>query len=209
MKTILENWKRFVEEQGDSSVYGEIQTIIDNNQYLKGKIQANKDTVFDLGDKFFLMSEVDHIAERHQDRCFPGSLFLKPPEDIKKAILSVVKNISPEAGKALAVSTGIGGLGMERLVKGGEEVAKLPDFKMNDGTIVKVRKMGKNPGQVTDKMSVIAPKIGEAGGKPVLSLVTAFPGFMGTGQGGQGDIEIKNRSEFTENGYYFLIPEDC
>ena len=80
---------------------------------------------------------------------------------------------------------------------------------MNDGTLVKIKKEGQNPGQVTDQLTVIAPSIGDAGGKPVLSLVTAFPGFMGTGQGGEGDIEIKDRADFTKNGYYFLVPEGC
>ena len=99
---------------------------------------------------------------------------------------------------------------MERLVKATpEQIADLEDYKMNDGTLVKIKKEGANPGQVTDRLTVIAPPIGEAGGKPVLSLVTAFPGFMGTGQGGEGDIEIEDRGDFTKNGYYFLIPENC
>ena len=99
---------------------------------------------------------------------------------------------------------------MERLVKvNPEELSELEDYKMNDGTIVKIKKEGQNPGRVTDRLTVIAPSIGQAGGKPVLSLVTAFPGFMGTGKGGGGDVEIKNRADFTKNGYYFVVPEDC
>jgi len=208
MELILERWNQFVNEA--EGPYKEIQAIIDGNQYLKGNITASEETVYDMGDKYFLMSGVSHIAERHQDKCFPGSLFLKGNDAIKEAILSVVRQMPPEGGKTMAVSTGIEGLGMERLVKATpEEIAGFEDYKMSDGTLVKIKKEGQDPGQVTDKLSVIAPSIGTAAGKPVLSLVTAFPGFMGTGQGGEGDIEIKNRSDFTENGYYFLVPEGC
>jgi len=208
MKTLLENWNNYLNEE--SVPYEEIQAIIDGNQYLKGQIVASEETVYDLGDKYFLMSGVSHIAERHKDKCFPGSLFLQGDDLVKEAVLNIVRGMDPTAGKVLAVSSGVDGLGMERLVKATpEEVAGLEDYKMNDGTLVKIKKEGQNPGQTTDRLTVIAPSIGDAGGKPVLSLVTAFPGFMGTGQGGEGDVEIKDRADFTKNGYYFLIPEDC
>ena len=208
MKLILENWNRFLNE--NEIPFKEIQNIIDGNQYLKGKVVADDNTVYDLGDKYFLMSGVSHLAERHQEKCFPGSLFLKGDEAIKQAVLNVVRAMPPTGGKTVAFSTGIEGLGMERLVKTTPDaVAKFEDFKMKDGTVVKIKKEGNNPGRVTDKLSVIAPSIGEAGGKPVLSLVTAFPGFMGTGKGGEGDIEIKDRADFTKNGYYFVMPESC
>ena len=208
MKTLLENWNSYLNEQ--SAPYEEIQAIIDGNQYLKGKIVASEETVYDLGDKYFLMSGVSHIAERHKDKCFPGSLFLLGDDLVKEAVLNIVRGMDPTAGKVLAVPSGVGGLGMERLVKTTpEEIAGLEDYKMKDGTLVKIKKEGQNPGQATDRLTVIAPSIGDAGGKPVLSLVTAFPGFMGTGQGDDGDIEIKDRANFTKNGYYFLVPEDC
>ena len=208
MKTLLENWNSYLNEQ--SAPYEEIQAIIDGNQYLKGKIVASEETVYDLGDKYFLMSGVSHIAERHKDKCFPGSLFLLGDDLVKEAVLNIVRGMDPTAGKVLAVPSGVDGLGMERLVKTTpEEIAGLEDYKMKDGTLVKIKKEGQNPGQATDRLTVIAPSIGDAGGKPVLSLVTAFPGFMGTGQGDDGDIEIKDRANFTKNGYYFLVPEDC
>ena len=208
MKLLLENWRGFIKEA--EVPYKEIQAIIDGNQYLKGKINATPDTIYDMGDRYFLMSGVSHIAERHRDKCFPGSLFLVDDNVVKEAILKIVKEMPPEAGKVLAVSSGVSQLGMERLVKSSaEEIAELEDYKMKDGTMIKIKKEGQNPGQVTDRLTVIAPVIGTASGKPVLSLVTAFPGFMGTGKGGDGDVEIKNRADFTKNGYYFLIPENC
>ena len=208
MELILEKWQKFLNES--EIPFKEIQNIIDGNQYLKGKVVADDNTVYDLGDKYFLMSGVSHLAERHQEKCFPGSLFLKGDEAIKQAVLNVVRAMPPTGGKTMAFSTGIEGLGMERLVKTTPDaVAKFEDFKMKDGTVVKIKKEGNNPGRVTDKLSVIAPSIGEAGGKPVLSLVTAFPGFMGTGNGGEDDIEIKDRADFTKNGYYFVMPESC
>tara|TARA_R110000796_G_scaffold30505_3_gene81457 strand:+ start:1323 stop:1949 length:627 start_codon:yes stop_codon:yes gene_type:complete len=208
MKLLLEKWSSYLNEQ--SVPYEEIQAIIDGNQYLKGKIVASEETVYDLGDKYFLMSGVSHIAKRHKDKCFPGSLFLQGDDLVKEAVLNIVRGMDPTAGKVLAVPSSVDGLGMERLVKTTpEEIAGLEDYKMNDGTLVKIKKEGQNPGQATDRLTVIAPSIGDAGGKPVLSLVTAFPGFMGTGKGGEGDIEIKDRADFTKNGYYFLVPEGC
>jgi len=209
-------WDDDYDEDEDAPVpYEEIQAIIDGNQYLKGKITATEETVYDLGDKYFLMSGVSHIAERHKDRCFPGSLFLKGDDEVKDAVLNIVRGMSPEAGKVLAVPSGISGLGMERLVKATpEEIEEFEDYDMGRGATVKIKKEGSDPGKVTDKLTVIAPSIGDAGGKPVLSLVTAFPGFMGTGKGDkekgvEGDVEIKDRADFTKNGYYFLVPEDC
>jgi hypothetical protein len=210
MNNLFENWRRYIKEEVGAPPYEEIQSIIDSNPYLKGKIEANETTVHDLGDKYLLMSGVTHIAERHQDKCFPGSLFLLGDDAIMEAILNVVRDMPAEIGKALAVPSGIEGLGMERLQKiGPEKISDFEDYTMNDGTIVKVVREGDNPGVVTDRLTVIAPKIGEADGVPVVSLVTAFPGFMGTGHGGSGDIEIKDRAEFTKNGYYFSIPEEC
>jgi hypothetical protein len=209
MKLILENWKKYLEEQ-ECNPLQEIQQLIDGNQYLKGKVVASKKTVHDLGDKYLLMAGVSHIAERHQEKCFPGSLFNVGEDQIMQAILNVVKQMPPEGGKVLAVASGVDNLGTERLVKADpEQVATLKDYKMKDGTVVKIKSEGDNPGKPTDRLSVIAPSIGEACGKPVLSLVTAFPGFMGTGKGGSGDIEIKDRKDFAPNGYYFVIPEQC
>ena len=204
---LTENWRKFLEE--DRSPYEEIQQIIDGNQYLKGKIEASEKTVHDLGDKFLLMSGVGHLKERHADPCFPGSLFLKDEETIMQAVMAAVKQIDPAIGKVLAVQTGIEGLGKERLVKLRPE--EITDFEeMDAGGIVKIKKVPKGKdGKVTDRLSVIAPRIGDAGGKPVLSLVTAFPGYMGTGKGPDGDIEIKSRDDFTKNGYVFLLPEEC
>ena len=218
MKLLMENWRQYLkeahepghEEEGAPVPYEEIQAIIDGNQYLKGKITAGEETVYDLGDKYFLMSGVSHIAERHKDKCFPGSLFLKGDNEVKEAVLNIVRGMSPDAGKVLAVPSGVEGLGMERLVKTTpEEIEGFEDYDMGRDVTVKRKKEGDNPGQITDKLTVIAPSIGEASGKPVLSLVTAFPGFMGTGEGGEGDIEIKDRADFTKYGYYFLVPEDC
>ena len=103
MKLILERWNQFVNEA--EGPYEEIQAIIDGNQYLKGNVTASEETVYDMGDKYFLMSGVSHIAERHQDKCFPGSLFLKGNDAVKEAILGVVRQMPPEGGVSLAVST--------------------------------------------------------------------------------------------------------
>ena len=93
MKLIIESWREFLKEENEVP-YEEIQGIIDGNQYLKGKITAGPETVHDLGDKYLLMSGVSHIAERHKDKCFPGSLFLQSDEAVKQAILNIVKEIN-------------------------------------------------------------------------------------------------------------------
>ena len=204
MKILLENWKQFIKEQ--EVPYEEIQNIIDGNQYLKGKVEANQNTVHDLGDRYLLMAGVAHLKQRHADPCYPGSLFLGSEEDIMDAVRAAAKQIDPEVGKVLAIESGVRGLGKERLNKATPQ--EIADLEEKEG--VKVRKVpAGDDGVVTDRISVIAPRIGEAAGRPVLSLVTAFPGYMGTGKGGEGDIEIKDRADFTKNGYYFLIPEDC
>ena len=191
MKLLMENWRQFLKES--EVPYEKIQTIIDNNQYLRGKIKATSETIHDLGDKYLLMSGVSHIAERHRDPCFPGSLFSAEVDEsqVEKAILNIVGKMNPQAGKALAVPSGIPNLGMERLVKATpEEISDFEDYVMQGRTPVKVKikREGQNPGQVTDRLTVIAPPIGEVevtrrdsedGVKvkmPVLSLVTALPG---------------------------------
>ena len=68
MKLILERWNQFVNEA--EGPYEEIQAIIDGNQYLKGNVTASEETVYDMGDKYFLMSGVSHIAERHTGRVY-------------------------------------------------------------------------------------------------------------------------------------------
>jgi len=37
-------------EDGEELIYSQIQSMIDNNQFLKGKVEANKDTVYESGD---------------------------------------------------------------------------------------------------------------------------------------------------------------
>jgi hypothetical protein len=75
-------------------MYQEIQNLIDNNQFLKGKVKADKSTVFEAGNFLLLLGDLSHITESHVDETIPGSKFNKGV-DLKKAIINLVSNNKP------------------------------------------------------------------------------------------------------------------
>ena len=50
-------------ENIEETLYAEIQSMIDANQFLKGKVKADKTTVFEAGDFILLLSDLSHITE--------------------------------------------------------------------------------------------------------------------------------------------------
>ena len=62
--------------------------MIDNNQFLKGKVKADNSTVFEAGDFILLLSDLSHITDAHVDETIPGSKFEKGV-DLKKAIMKL------------------------------------------------------------------------------------------------------------------------
>ena len=182
-----------------------IQSFIDSNQFLKGKI-VNINDLID-GDKFVLYVSDDalsHIKERHKDETKPGSIF-----DVGinlRAVLSKLINLPPseQSGgrvKWLGVNVGspIGKMGVK--LGSPEQVASMTDYQMPDGKkeMVKVAVGERNP---TSEISLITGELGELeNGKKVLSLISAFPGGMSV-----DGVELPmDRGQFASKGLYFMI----
>ena len=204
-------------ENLEDLVYGEVQSLIDNNQFLKGKVEATKDTVFEAGDYILLLGDLSHITDAHVDETVPGSKFNKGV-DLKKAIIELVSNNKPtEMTKGFGTSETkvtdskeaekFKWLGLDSKNKVGQEnVHKLDpnsdEFKsMNIYTYKDSRgnefsiKVKEGAGEETTFLSFIGAKIGDIGNKPILSVMTAFPGKNGS--------EVANRNDFMKSGYYF------
>ena len=205
MKLIMESFNKFLAEQVD---FDKAQELIDNNPYLKGKLEANEDSMID-SDKYVLFvaeDSLDHVKDRHMDVDAPGSLF-KADINLKDTIKNLLgKDPSEEADgrvKWLGVELDedIGDMGVK--LGDHDEVAGMKDYTMPGGRQEDV-KIAAGERDSTNKMSLITAELGELDGKKVLSLITAFPG--GT------DIDGKemptDRSQFAEEGFYFVLPED-
>lgn len=211
----IEKFKIF--ENLDDTVYIEIQKMIDNNQFLKGKVKADNTTVFEAGDFILLLGDLKHLTDAHVDETIPGSKFNKGI-DLKKAIVSLVQNNKPsQMTKGFGASeTKVNDpkqaekfkwLGLDsKMDVGLENVHKMDvnseDFKsMNVYTYKDNRgnefniKVKQANGEKTTYLSFIGAKLGEIGDKIVLSIITAFPG--------RNAVDIPNRNDFMKQGYYF------
>ena len=71
-------------EDLNETLYQEIQNMIENNQFLKGKLKADNSTVFEAGDFILLLSDLSHITDAHVDETIPGSKFEKGVDNDKK-----------------------------------------------------------------------------------------------------------------------------
>ena len=197
----------------EESVYSEIQKMIDENQFLKGKVTADKNTIFEASNFILLLGDLGHITDAHVDEKIPGSKFEKGV-DLKKAIVSLVTNNKPnelfkgnekvtdpkEADKfkwlGLDTKIPVGIENVHQLDVNSEEFKSLnnyvyKDSRGNEFTI----KVKEGDGEKTTFLSFIGGKIGQIGDKPVLSVITAFPGKNG--------VSIANRNDFMKSGYYF------
>ena len=90
----MKNLKMFEDFEAQGTIYSEIQKMIDENQFLKGKIVADKNTVYEAGDFILLLGDLSHITDAHVDETIPGSKFNKGV-DLKKAIINLVTNNKP------------------------------------------------------------------------------------------------------------------
>ena len=201
----------------EDNIYLEIQKMVDNNQFLKGKVKATKETVFEAGDFILLLDDLSHITDAHVDETIPGSKFEKGI-DLKKAIVEIVSNnpptemtkgFGPNETKVQNVEDAekLKWLSLDsKVLVGQENVQKLdpnsPEFKsMNLYKYKDSRgnefdiKVKEGEGEKTTFLSFIGAKLGQIGDKPVLSVMTAFPGKNGA--------EVANRNDFQKFGYYF------
>ena len=204
-------------ESMDETVYSAVQQMIDGNQYLKGKVVAGPDTVFEAGDFILLLGDLKHITDAHVEDTVPGSKF-DNGVDLKKAIVSLVSNNKPtemtkgfgtgetkvtdpeqaEKFKWLGVDSRmpVGVDNVHKIDSNSEEFRSMNIYTYKDsrGNEFKV-KVKEGDGVKTTFLSFIGGKIGKLGDKVVLSVITAFPGKEGA--------SIANRNDFMKNGHYF------
>jgi len=177
-----------------------IQSIIDGNQYVKGT--ANEESIIETSKYILFISPegLKHIKERHSDRSKPGSIITGDLKDI--ITKTIQKSPSESSGgrvKWLDVKVGnVGEMGVAKATP--EEVSSMTDYTMPDGRKETVKiKQGQRP--KTDVFNVITAEIGEDSGKPVLSIITAFPGPNSI----DGVEMPMDRNEFAKKGFYFIV----
>jgi hypothetical protein len=204
-------------EDLNETLYQEIQNMIDNNQFLKGKVKADNSTVFEAGDFILLLSDLTHITDAHVDEKIPGSKFEKGV-DLKKAIIGLVSNNKPtemtkgfgpseskvtnpeEAEKfkwlGLDSKTNVGVENVHKLEPNADEFKSMNVYTYKDsrGNEFNI-KVKEGEGEKTNFLSFIGAKLGKLGDKAVLSVMTSFPGKNGA--------EVANRNDFMKQGYYF------
>jgi hypothetical protein len=209
-------YKRIYESLEDI-VYQDIQLMIDANPFLKGKVKADESTIFEAGDFILLLGDLSHITDAHVDETIPGSKFSKGV-DLKEAIINLVSENEPtemtkgfgpnqtvvsnpseaQNFKWLGVDCGIdvGVENVHQLDPNSPEFESMNIYTYRDtrGTEFKI-KVIQGEGEPTTYLSFIGTKIGEIGGKIVLSVITSFPGENG--------LNIPNRNDFIKNGLYF------
>ena len=212
----MKHLKIFEDFEAQGTIYPEIQKMIDENQFLKGKVVADKNTVFEAGDYILLLSDLSHITDAHVDEAIPGSKFNKGV-DLKKAIINLVSNNEPtqmtkgfgpseaeaspqEAQKfkwlGLDCKTDVGIENVHKSEPNSEEFKSMNIYTYKDsrGNEFKI-KVKEGEGEKTTFLSFIGAKLGKIGDKSVLSVMTAFPGKNGA--------EVANRNDFMKDGYYF------
>ena len=177
-----------------------IQSIIDGNQFVNGT--ANEESIIETNKYILFISPegLKHIKERHSDRSKPGSIITGDLKDI--ITKTIQKSPSESSGgrvKWLDVKVGnVGEMGVAKATP--EEVSGMTDYTMPDGRKETVKiKQGQRP--KTDVFNVITAEIGEDSGKPVLSIITAFPGPNSI----DGVAMPMDRNEFAEKGFYFIV----
>jgi len=73
----------------------------------------------------------------------------------------------------------------------------VPSFIKQEIGVIPGDKM-ENP---TSLVNLIVAQIGDVNGKPVVSLMTVYPGHQPVGTGGE---DLTNKKDFKDHGYYFL-----
>jgi hypothetical protein len=206
VKLILESWKRFLNEEVDTS---RAQQLIDANPYLKGKLAASPENMIEGGKYVLVVSDesLGHIKDRHQNVSAPGSLF-DPGLDLRRAMQKLLSQDPDEVSggkvKWLGADAGaqVGKMGVK--LASPEQVAKMQDYKMPGGReeVVKVTAGERDP---TSQISLITAELGDLGdGRKLLSLITAFPGGSEIG----GKEMPFDRNQFAAAGFYFVIPKN-
>lgn len=191
--------------QGSYDLVAAVQSIVDGNQFLRGKIVSESDLIETSEYVVWLSDDsIDHIKLRHMDPSAPGSLF-DPSVDLRRAVSNLVNQspTSTDGGRVkwLGIDAGmrVGEMGVAWAPP--EEVASMQDYTMKDGRRETV-KIAPGEREPTSELSLITTVLGEHDGRQVLSVITMFPG----GESLDGRIIPMDRNTFAEQGFYFPIP---
>ena len=204
-------------ENIDKDVVNQVQSIVDENQYLKGTVSEES---LIGSKKYVLWASTDglsHIKERHEDKNKPGSLFVEGL-DFRKVMAELLEmepnELQDSKIKWIAIEmpsvTGYSGLSYASP----EIIAQMKDYTMPDrggGEVVKVSPGEREP---TNYISLVTRNIGKlSDGRELLSLITFYPGAnhipKDPANPSAGVVEVPStRSAFTEAGLYFSLPAE-
>ena len=207
MKITKSQLRRIIKEEISESVVGEVQKLVDGNQYLKGSTVTEADLI-DSGPYVFYVSDdgLKHTKDRHQDENAPGSLF-DAGADLRALIKGLLDTPPTTTGggkiKWEGVDSPTGNIGkMGLAVASPEEVAKMKSYKMPGGRGEEVKVAAGNR-KATAKVTLASAVLGKlTDGRDVLSLLTIFPGGMEI----DGVTIPDNRNDFAGAGIYFVLP---
>jgi len=191
--------------EDDGGITAEVQSMVDGNQWLRGSTVATDDLVD--SSKFVLYFSQDaakHIQERHSAVTKPGSLFA-PSVNLRDVAGELLNTAPTEQGggrvKWLGADAGVTVGSMGVAYADPAQVGKMTDYQMPDGQKETV-KVTQGQRQPTSEVSLITSELGKlSDGRTVLSLITMFPG----GTTVDGKSIPMNRSEFTDQGFYFVV----
>ena len=185
----------------------EFQSLIDNNEYLKGNTVTPTDLVqSDSYVLFFPSDYVGHIKSRHLDPNAPGSLFT---QDVNlQTVAATVMQHSPDENqggriKWLGTNSGqqIGYMGVAAAQP--ETVSSYEDYTMTDGRNEQVKVLRGQKRAPTNEVSLVTSELGPlSDGRTALSIITMFPG----GEYVSGVRIPVDRNDFTSAGLYFVLP---
>lgn len=202
MPTVMK-LKQIVHSILNEADFKNIQSIIDGDQFVNGT--ANEESIIETDKHILFISpeSLKHIKERHLDRSKPGSIITGDLKDI--ITKTIQKSPSESSGgrvKWLDVKVGnVGEMGVAKATP--KEVSGMTDYTMPDGRKETVKiKQGQRP--KTDVFNVITAEIGKDSGKPVLSIITAFPGPNSI----DGVEMPMDRNEFAKKGFYFIVNKE-
>ena len=189
-------------------MYSEIQKMVDDNSYVNGRVYPTNILESDLYVLYASNDGIKHIRDRHADKYAPGSLFVENVDFVSmlQEIIrergqgpderGIVKWIEKDAGR------NIGFMGVDQADP--LAVGRMKDYIMPGGRMEKV-KVAAGVRKPTPFINVITAQIGTlSDGRPVLSLITMFPGTNTI----NGVTMPFDRSAFAAAGFYFVLPAD-
>ena len=200
--------KIIVEMTSSGGVVQEVQSMVNQNKFLKGSIVAPKDLIKTSQYVVYASDEgLMHTKDRHMNVNAPGSTMF-PNVNLQKviaAIASTPKTSVPDdfmvKWEGVVSPTGpIGEMGV--LYANPMIVSMMQDYQMPGGRkeIVKVA-----PGNriMTELVTLVTAPLGMlSDGRQALSLVTMYPG----GNDVEGVVIPRDRNDFAASGLYFVLP---